>query len=73
MTLSWARSPELTTTFTVEAGSAPGLSNLAFVPVMTGTTLTVPDVPPGTYYVRVRAWNYIGASVPSNEVVVEVR
>ncbi len=73
VTLSWARSPELTTTFTVEAGSAPGLSNLAFVPVMTGTTLTVPNVPPGTYYVRVRAWNYIGASVPSNEVVVEVR
>jgi hypothetical protein len=72
-TLSWAGSPELTLGFSVEAGSAPGLSNLAFVPVMTGTTLTVPNVPPGTYYVRVRAWNYIGASVPSNEVVVEVR
>jgi len=71
-TLSWARSPELTQGFTVEAGSAPGLSNLAFVPVMTGTTLTVPNVPPGTYYVRVRAWNYIGPSVPSNEFAVVV-
>lgn len=71
-TLSWARSPELTLGFTVEAGSAPGLSNLAFVPVMTGTTLTVPNVPPGIYYVRVRAWNYIGPSAPSNEIAVSV-
>lgn len=34
--------------------------------------LTIPNVPPGTYYVRAKAWNYIGASAPSNEIVVTV-
>jgi hypothetical protein len=29
-------------------------------------------VPPGRYYVRVRAVNASGASVPSDEVVVDV-
>jgi hypothetical protein len=72
VTLSWTPSPEQTTHVTVEAGSAPGLANLAMMTVPTGRTLTVPDVPPGTYYVRVKAANYIGDSVPSNEIVVSV-
>jgi hypothetical protein len=72
VTLSWARAPELTLGVTVEAGSAPGLANIATFPVTNLTTLIVPNVPPGTYYVRVRAWNDIGASVPSNEIVVTV-
>jgi hypothetical protein len=71
VSLTWHPSPELTRGFSVEAGSAPGLSNLAVLPV-TGGSLVVPNVPPGAYYVRVRALNYIGASVPSNEVVVVV-
>ncbi len=70
VTLSWTRAPEQTTRFTVEAGSGPGLSDLAVLPVHAGTSLTVPNVPPGTYYVRVRAWNYVGGSAPSNEVLV---
>jgi hypothetical protein len=70
--LTWDRSPALIAGFVVEAGSAPGLSNLGTFPVTNGTTLTVPNVPPGTYYVRVRAWNYIGASAPSNEIIVAV-
>ena len=72
VTLSWTPSPEQTTHVTVEAGSAPGLANLAIMTVPTGQTLTVPDVPPGTYYVRVKAANHIGDSVPSNEIVVAV-
>lgn len=72
VSFAWTPSTDLTRGFTVEAGSAPGLANLAVLPVLAGTRLTVPGVPPGTYYVRVRAWNDIGASVPSNEIVVSV-
>jgi hypothetical protein len=72
VTLSWTRPHEQTTHFTVDAGSGPGLSDLAVLPVLAGTSLTVPNVPPGTYYVRVRASNHIGSSAASNEVVVTV-
>ncbi len=36
------------------------------------TSLTVPGVPPGRYYVRVRSVNGTGLGTPSNEVLVEV-
>lgn len=71
VTLTWSRAPELITQFTVEAGTGPGLANLAVLST-SGTTLTVPNVAPGTYYVRVKAANYIGDSAPSNEIVVTV-
>jgi len=61
------------TSYILEAGSGPGLANL--VTQDTGsaaTTLAYAGVPPGTYYVRVRAVNSLGAGVPSNEVVVTV-
>ena len=59
--------------YLVEAGTAPGLSNIArFNTGNAGTTLVVPGVPPGTYYVRLRAVNSLGASPVSNEVVVVV-
>jgi hypothetical protein len=70
--LSWISPPELTTGFVVEAGSAPGLADIATLSIASGTALTVPDVPPGSYDVRVRARNDIGASVPSNAVRVDV-
>jgi hypothetical protein len=71
VTLSWTPAPELAVGYTLEAGSGPGLSNLA-VGTTSDSTLVVPNVPPGSYYVRVKALNYIGASVPSNEIVVHV-
>lgn len=55
----------------VQAGSAPGLANLAVVNTgpMTGFTATAP---PGSYYVRVIAQNAFGTSAPSNELNITV-
>ncbi len=57
------------TAYTIEAGSAPGLSNLASF--STGNVLTsfsASSVANGVYYVRVRATNSAGTGGPSNEV-----
>jgi hypothetical protein len=61
--------------YVIEVGSranfvTPDLANLD-----TGnaaTSLTAPLVPPGTYFVRVRARNALGLSAPSNEIQVVV-
>jgi hypothetical protein len=61
------------TSYAIEAGSAPGLADLASL--NTGgpaTTFATSGVPSGTYYVRVRARNANGASGPSNEVSLTV-
>jgi hypothetical protein len=56
--------------YVIEAGSAAGLSNLAVVPVGDVTSFQAVSVPPGVYYVRVRAVNEMGSSDPSNEIVL---
>lgn len=60
------------TGYVLEAGNAPGSPNLVVLPLGPTPAFATTDVPPGTYYVRVRATNGAGASVPSNEVVVSV-
>jgi len=74
VTLTWAAptTGEAPTSYTVEAGSAPGLSNLAVLPTGSGATTLAVTAPPGTYFVRVRATTAAGASAPSNEVVILV-
>lgn len=58
------------TSYLVEAGTAAGASNVGGLNV--GNTLSFSvDVPPGTFYVRVRGVNARGVSDPSNEVVVQ--
>jgi hypothetical protein len=57
------------TDYLLEAGSTPGASNLATVPVSASATSFTASGPPGTYYVRLRARNACG-SVASNEVMV---
>lgn len=59
------------TSYQLLAGTAPGVSNLGAVPV-TSPGLTVPNVPPGTYYVRVVAANAAGASAPTAERAIAV-
>jgi filamentous hemagglutinin family protein len=59
------------TRYLLEAGSAPGLSNLAVLD--TGginSSFSVPQVPPGTYWVRVRAANAAGVGAPSQDVSI---
>jgi hypothetical protein len=60
-------------TYQVEAGSFSGAANLANA--LTNSPVpgaTFPGVPPGTYFVRVRARNALGTGGASNEVIVNV-
>jgi hypothetical protein len=72
VTLGWVAPPGVVTGYVIEAGSAPGLSNLAVLPVGNITSISFPGIPPGTYYVRVRAENGLGRGVASREVVIVV-
>lgn len=70
--VSWTPDPNggAPTSYTLYAGSAPGATNLAVIPMRTATTLTA-TVPTGFYYLTVVARNGYGASAPSNEVGVQ--
>jgi hypothetical protein len=57
--------------YSVQAGSAPGLSDLAILNVGAATSLSV-TAPAGRYFVRVVAMNAFGGSVGSVEIVVTV-
>ena len=68
VTLTWTSSPGATS-YIIEAGTGAGLTNItSFDTGGPGTILTVPNVPNGTFYVRVRARSADGTSGPSNEV-----
>ncbi|MGE3276094.1 MAG: S8 family serine peptidase [Vicinamibacterales bacterium] len=57
--------------YLLEAGSAAGLADLAVFSVGATTSVST-GVAPGVYYVRVRAYNACGASLPSREIIVTV-
>lgn len=73
VTLTWSppTAGGAPTGYLVEASIVPGGALVASLAVAQ-PSLTVPDVPGGVYYVRVRAVNASGASGPSNEVIVAV-
>ena len=71
-TFSWSR-PEGASgavQYRLDAGTAPGLSDIAMVDLGDVTAFRVEGVPPGVFYVRVRAVNQFGSSPPSNEVTL---
>ena len=73
LTLTW-EAPAVGGTpsgYVVEAGSAAGLSNIASLPV-NGTSFSFDLVPPGYYFLRVRATSATRTSAPSNEVMIAV-
>jgi hypothetical protein len=73
VTLTWQPAPIgcAATAFVVQAGSAPGQSDLAVFNVGNASALAV-SAPPGTYFVRVVALNASGGSLPSSELIVAV-
>jgi hypothetical protein len=71
--LSWARGVRgIPTSYVVEAGTAPGLSDVAVFDVGAQTGVIIAPVPAGRYFVRVRAANLDGPGAPSSEVTIEV-
>ena len=73
VTLNWSASAAgcPASGFAVQAGSAPGLSDIAVINLGATTTLSA-SAPPGNYYVRVVAINGFGGSTASNEILVTV-
>lgn len=69
--LAWSAVSDPGATYRLEAGSAPGAANLLNLSVGAATAVSTP-VPPGTYYVRVRAVTACGVGAASPEVLVSV-
>lgn len=59
------------TGYVLEAGSALGLLDITTAPTI-APTLTAQNVPTGQYFVRVRATNATGRSVPTPDLIVTV-
>lgn len=56
------------TDYILEAGSLPSASNIAVLRLgSAATSMTIPGVPPGRYYLRLRAVNALGVSAQSRE------
>lgn len=73
VTVAWSPSSSgcAATSYAVQAGSSPGLSDITVANVGAATSLTA-SAPPNTYYIRVVALNAFGGSSASNEIVVTV-
>ena len=72
VSLGWTAAAGNATTYVIEGGTAPGLSNLGVLPTGSLDTAIAGAAPSGTYYLRMRAANASGSSAPSNEVVLVV-
>lgn len=75
VTLTWSApsSGSAPTDYIIEAGSAAGLADLAnFSTQSTATTFTATGVGAGRYFVRVRASNLAGRSLPTADAILTV-
>ena len=70
VTLNWSGASGATE-YILEAGSAPGASNVVVVSLGGATTVTA-NAPPATYYVRIRPRNACGSGQATNEVTIAV-
>jgi hypothetical protein len=74
VSLTWTAPPGAVTAYVIEAGSAPGLTDMASFSTGNAATLfSATGVANGTYYVRVKAASAAGTSGASNEVTLTVR
>jgi fibronectin type III domain protein len=75
VTLSWVAPAgvALPAGYVIEAGTGPGLANIAVVNTGSAATTFAATAVPGTYYVRVRAASGCGPSPASGEVGIVVR
>lgn len=72
VSLQWSQSGGGASTYLLQAGSSPGASNVAVVPMGSATSLPPVVLPPGTsIYARIVASN-AGGSTVSNEVLVRI-
>lgn len=70
-TISWSPAVEPVLGYLLEAGSTQGSAGLATLPVV-GTSFVSPPLPPGRYWIRVRAYNATGLGAPSPDVLIDV-
>ena len=70
--LAWGVSAGQVSSYILEAGSAPGGTDMGNFDLGTTTSYFASSVPAGTYHVRVKARNACGVSGPSSEAVVTV-
>lgn len=73
VSFSWTASVTGTaaTSYVIEAGTGPGLANLAQLDTGSpNSSFTVPNVPAGTYWVRVRGVNAAGVGAPSQDIAI---
>jgi hypothetical protein len=71
--LSWRAGAGFPSSYVVEVGLSPGISDLVVSDTgSAATSLVANGVALGTYYVRIRSRNLCGASLPSSEAIVVV-
>jgi predicted phage tail protein len=71
LSLTWQAVGGAGISYAIDAGTSAGASNIGSFSVGTATSFSS-AVPPGTYFIRVRAVGACGSSPPTNEVMLTV-